>query len=1799
MLSFSRRSRVVVWLLLLTMLFNLVGTSLVPAFAQEPTESTPPQTENTPESSSSTSSDPVTDTLPIEIPAPDIAPELPLSDPTLVDATTPPDFPDETHQPPTVPPTRSFPTDGALGLALESSSAQAELGQVLTYHLVVGNQQNEPLTQITVRDTLPEGLVYLPGNSASLTYEQPRREITWQVAALQPGEVATATFQVRLQGRKSGDVLAHAAQASAAQFDGSVSAWSVTGVGASQPDQGWLTPNGGTLHARTLPVMVELPAQAVSQPIHLRLAAAPENLPALPGALTRFQVQVGAQPGQPQPRLDQPLRFVVDLAPLRAQLQAGAVPTLYRLSPTTATWESIASEWDGKFLSLSGKTTGAGTFAVSATSGEGNYSYGRQQLPTMKGFASDAFSGNSSFSYPLLTPPGPGGFGVNLGLSYSSESVNGILAGRQDQYNDDLENFNRQAGLLGWGWNLDGLGQVSYNSAENEYTLNYNGGSFKLLQPSQTGTPEWQTSPQSFLKVEYIEAGPSWKVWGADGTLYIFGDPDFGAGQREGVAYTPQVGVYSQTGERYCTNQLREAQLTRVISPLGNEIHIQYGREWRTIINCDFDLALRPQTITYMAAGATVTEPKSPTAQIVFNYEGRADTSVGSDDHYFLATKSNYRLADIFMDIRNVQGSFTRARTYHLDYQYDAFAGDDLRKSILLLNRITESGLNDRAVSTSLPAWTFHYTRLSASNPVAGIDWAGNPVSPSARANLNVLTLAQNGQGGEVRYEYELVRGIPYASSSECAAQQTARFRIKAMELFDGLENTQRTEYAVSSPLAWTKGGTLDNCARAFEFGGYGTVVQSLKDNGIETQRSETVYHQNLLNNNLGFSPLKGKPSVQRTRDPKTNAELQRAETTWAIEQSEHTRNSPWVFQSETRTVQTEGTTQVAHRTRYGYEMAQQNGKQYGNQTHIWEYTDDGQTLYRVRERWFFPNPTANITGNLAREYLYEAQGSTLLCKGDTVYFYDGQLKWGLSPLKGLLTLQYAAQNSCGGSWSSTQHTYDSWGNLIRVRDPRGYITTTAYDTLLRAYPVTASTPAVAAGQFSTSYEWDLLQGQVTTVIDPTGLRTEYRYDGVGRLLKMWQPGQNNSEQFPTQSFEYLDYSGPATPMRILQRQRLDVNGTSNETVFYQESYTFHDGLGQAIQTRTTSPSGIDKHVVTLTRFNATGQPYQVYAPVEDAASSNPSYRPTSWFAGKPMSVTKYDALGRPTEEIAPDGKTRTEHRYGLENGLQWHDIVDANRHRTQYRTDLLGRMVQVLELSGDCGSYWGYNCTTAPHTTPWTVYATTQYSYDIADRLVKVTDAQSNETILTYDLLGRKTVMDDPDMGIWHYSYDAASNLLSQTDARGCQISFGYDALSRLTSKNYTANAVCAATSPVTYRYDNYTVTPTAGHRALVPGQRTEMYNDVSSAIWNYDVRNRVVREVKTIKDMGGTNHSFRSGWSYDSANRVRALAYPSNNVIGGQEAITPEYGPRHLQLEKVSGSLNGVGTTYAQALRYNAQGQMVSLQYGTSPVRTQTYQYYPLTSAGLGRLQVAEVAGIKKWGYEYDATGNVLAITDYSDYNLVGIPQMQRFSYDHRDRLITAEAVGGLNGLYARETYGYDLLGNLKGQGGTSYKYTSTSTACRGDQSRPHTVREATTSASLTQYCYDASGNLAQRIIGANNDDSETMSINPAPQSSPLTTSDVSPSIVINPTVTRNLVYDVENRLVSISETGSSLPNMSMAYDGDGNRVRLTEGNVTTLYVGSHFEYQITPSAQTPTRYYYLGSQRIALRVGSAAPE
>jgi YD repeat-containing protein len=48
----------------------------------------------------------------------------------------------------------------------------------------------------------------------------------------------------------------------------------------------------------------------------------------------------------------------------------------------------------------------------------------------------------------------------------------------------------------------------------------------------------------------------------------------------------------------------------------------------------------------------------------------------------------------------------------------------------------------------------------------------------------------------------------------------------------------------------------------------------------------------------------------------------------------------------------------------------------------------------------------------------------------------------------------------------------------------------------------------------------------------------------------------------------------------------------------------------------------------------------------------------------------------------------------------------------------------------------------------------------------------------------GRKIASNDPDLGAWTYAYDTASELVSQTDAKSQTTTLTYDILGRLTQR-------------------------------------------------------------------------------------------------------------------------------------------------------------------------------------------------------------------------------------------------------------------------------------------------------------------------------------------------------------------------------------------------------------------------------
>jgi RHS repeat-associated protein len=207
--------------------------------------------------------------------------------------------------------------------------------------------------------------------------------------------------------------------------------------------------------------------------------------------------------------------------------------------------------------------------------------------------------------------------------------------------------------------------------------------------------------------------------------------------------------------------------------------------------------------------------------------------------------------------------------------------------------------------------------------------------------------------------------------------------------------------------------------------------------------------------------------------------------------------------------------------------------------------------------------------------------------------------------------------------------------------------------------------------------------------------------------------------------------------------------------------------------------------------------------------------------------------------------------------------------------------------------------------------------------------------------------------------------------------------------------------------------------------------------------------------------------------------------------------------------------------------------------------------------RLARIQAPGLQELRYPaYDGVGNLLRRED----GQAGSPQTESFAYDDLDRLTNADVTGSTVGDYT-QSYTYTTDGNLtqKAQpADPAWQYGARVTGCpAGTLTKPHALSQAFGSLPGS-YSYDCNGNLTTRVESG---------------------------------TTYAQTWDTENRLVNVTSNGGNP--VTFTYDGDGKRVKKTQGSQTILYVGAHYEYDL--STLQVTKYYYFGGQRIAMRQGN----
>lgn len=640
----------------------------------------------------------------------------------------------------------------------------------------------------------------------------------------------------------------------------------------------------------------------------------------------------------------------------------------------------------------------------------------------------------------------------------------------------------------------------------------------------------------------------------------------------------------------------------------------------------------------------------------------------------------------------------------------------------------------------------------------------------------------------------------------------------------------------------------------------------------------------------------------------------------------------------------------------------------------------------------------------------------------------------------GNLTGNQVWLDTAGVFITTTTTSYDSYGNPIQATDAAGITTTTTYDSTYKQYPVTQAT-----GTFVNQFAYDYRSGLTVQAIDAKGLVASNAFDALYRSVATYISTTSNGvpNLWKSKTSYTLNGVSGGVSYNYVHKQ---VNDATDANGF--ETYTYMDGSGRTIQTRTEAETG--QFRVSNAAYDRRGNAYFQTLPYFSSGSNFTSISGT--YLG---TLTGFDTFGRAYittpavqgtftsgtltssnvtngDTDSPVGPVTTAFLDGTD---PWSTVVtDPNSKVKKSYRDAYGRTTKITEVT----SGGNYN---------------TLYNYDLLGNLTNVTDNANNKTFMTYDSLARKTGMTDPDMGTWSYAYDNAGRMTQQVDARGNKLTFSYsDQLGRMTSKQiYNTNNQLTGT--ITYTYD---ISDDPANFPAYPGQLYKVTDLQGYQRSGYDLRGRV---VKTGRFLSVNAVEYVTQTTYDDADRMLTVTYPGNSAT-----IKYTYDTAG-NLSQVR-SLAGTGTQeifYTPVAGFNELGQLLSYTNGSGTLTTNSYFAY---SKRLQSVLVKAKNGtnLQNLSYRYDAVSNIKKITDgVNTNNTASSASRDNIIYDDLYRVTSLSSVG------TSKSFSYDSIGNILVNGDNSsqtYQYAS----------KPHAVTSVGTN-SPNAYVYDACGNMITR--------------------------------------------------------------------------------------------------------------------------
>ncbi|UCE38615.1 MAG: RHS repeat protein [Thermoplasmata archaeon] len=717
----------------------------------------------------------------------------------------------------------------------------------------------------------------------------------------------------------------------------------------------------------------------------------------------------------------------------------------------------------------------------------------------------------------------------------------------------------------------------------------------------------------------------------------------------------------------------------------------------------------------------------------------------------------------------------------------------------------------------------------------------------------------------------------------------------------------------------------------------------------------------------------------------------------------------------------------------------------YGNQLNV---TDPGGNV--TRNIYDSKNRLKNITDSRGYITSYEYDDLDRIIKvtdalgNNTIYTYDEMgNRIGVTDADGHST-NYTYNYTVGkiekiidATGNETTYSYDQNGNLISVSNARGYTTSYEYNSLNQLIKVTDARGNYTTYTYdlkgnlisktnrrgySTNYTYDVLNRKIM-VTDALGNSTEYTYDAEGNLLTI----KNARGYTTTYYYDELDRLSKITDATNNNIYNFyDANGNIiNETDANDESTRrIYDYLNQNIRTITPSNNEIREdyssvgYVLNSTDINNGTTQYQ-YDPLNRIIAitnvigniTNVEYDAM----GNLVNITdanghkthvEYDKLNRVRKITSPSGN-QSQYRYDQVGNLV--KRTDANGNITTYEFDELDRLTKVVYPNTNNITFqYDKEGNVIQIVNDYGFGEITYCIYDALDRVVsvKVDYGVFNKTInYTYDEVGNRKTITDPDGGVLTYNYDAMDRLINITDPWNNTTEVIYDSGGRITRINYpngvytiyiynhernihnvtTKNSTGVVLYKCVYNYSN---------GILI--SKTE--NGVNTTSYNHNMVGKLLNvtypngEVYQYSYNGVGNRLSES-----NGQNITNYTYDNDHRLIKVGSITISYDNNGNKLVEVDGN----NTSY---YKYDYENRVIEVKSQNSTIK------YNYGASGNLLLRNSSYEGNKYYLYdfcrilmEFDENGSTIAhynyMTTHQDEQLVMMKQSDKTVYYHLD--------------------------------------------------------------------------------------------------------------------------------------------------------------------------------------------------------